>query len=116
VARHDFPGFPAFLEAAARQIGHPEAAGPARRIETLSALANLCAQAAHADGAHVEGILAKAREFRDQLHAAHRAADLMLADLDSERGTAGPSPAPDSPEPAAESSRRIGGRATSHTT
>jgi len=113
VARHQFPGFPVFLEAAARQIGHPEAAGPARRIEALSAFANLCAQAARADGAHVKGILAKAREFRDQLHAAHRAADLMLDDLGYERGAAVPSLAPDPPGPPAESNRRVGGRAIS---
>ena len=90
MARHHFPGFPAFLEVAARQIGHPEAERPARRIEALAAVANLCAQAAVAEGPHVAGILAKAAEIRDQLHAAHRAADLMLADLRSARAAGSP--------------------------
>ena len=80
-----FPGYPAFLDAAAAALGHPESAGPARRISTLSALANLCAQAAHGDRAHVEGILAKAAEFRNQLATALRAAELMLADVEAGR-------------------------------
>ena len=46
VAKYSFPGSPAFLEAAATQVGHPEAAGPARQIATLAALANLCARPA----------------------------------------------------------------------
>ena len=62
-----FPGYPAFLEAAAAEIGHPEAAGPTRRIVTLTALANLCAQASRGEQAHVAGILAKAAEFRARL-------------------------------------------------
>ncbi len=81
-----FPGFPAFLEMAAVEIGRPEAAAPARRITTLAALANLCGQASQSDDAHVPSILAKAAEFRDQLHAAYRAAELMLADLRDRRG------------------------------
>ncbi len=80
-----FPGYPAFLDAAAAELGRPETAGPARRIATLTALANLCAQAAHGDRAHVEGILAKAAEFRDQLATALRAAELMLADVEAGR-------------------------------
>ena len=85
----------------------------AAAVEALAALANLCAQASQADGAHVEGILAKACEFRDQLHAAHEAADLMLADI--RRGRGAPAPGPSiRPAPPAESNRRVGGRAMSH--
>ena len=47
--RYSFPGYYVFLEEAARQIGHPEASAPARRITPLSALGNLCAQAGVAD-------------------------------------------------------------------
>jgi hypothetical protein len=83
LARHPFPGYIAFLDDAARQIGRPGAAAPARRIGTLAALANLCAQAAEADEADVPGILARAREFRDQLRAAYLAADMMLTDAES---------------------------------
>ena len=49
VARYIFPGFPAFLEAAAKQLGHREAVSPARRISILTAVAKLCAQASIAD-------------------------------------------------------------------
>ena len=104
--RHHFPGFPAFLDAAAEQIGRPEAAGPARRIEALAALANLCAQAAEADEAHVEGILVKAAEFRDHLHAAHRAAELMLADVQAGRVPAQPASPPGPPRTAPDPGRR----------
>jgi hypothetical protein len=86
VAKHPFPGFPAFLARAAAEIGRPEAADPARRITTLAAVANLCAQAADAELAHVPAILAKATEFCDQLQAAWRAAELMIADLRAGRG------------------------------
>jgi hypothetical protein len=80
-----FHGYPAFLESAAAELGRPESAGPARRIASLTALANLCAQAAEGDLANVEGILAKAAEFRDQIATALRAADLMLADVEAGR-------------------------------
>ena len=86
-----FPGYPAFLEAAAAELGHPESADPARRIAPLTALANLCAQASHGDPAHVAGILAKAVEFRDQLATALRAAELMLASVEAGRA---PTPRP----------------------
>jgi hypothetical protein len=80
-----FPGFPRFLEQAATELGRPESIGPARRITPLTALANLCAQAARADTAHVDGILAKAAEFRDHLATALRAAELMLAEVEAGR-------------------------------
>lgn len=67
------------------ELGHPETVGPARRIPALVALANLCAQAAHGNPAHVEGILAKAIEFRNQLATALRAAELMLLDVEAGR-------------------------------
>jgi hypothetical protein len=82
VSNYTFPGYPSFLEAAAQQIGRPGTEGPARRIATLSDLANLCAQASVADPAHVPAIMAKAGEFRDQLHAAYTAAELMIAEVD----------------------------------
>lgn len=76
--RDPFPGYPPYLEAAAAALGCPEAADPARRVSTLAALANLCAQAAVAEDRAVPIILAKAEEFRDQLRVAARAAELML--------------------------------------
>ncbi len=89
---YPFPGYPAFLDAAAMQLGHPEAAGPARRIATLAALADLCAQAGGAAPGHVPAILARATAFRDQIHVALRAADLILADVSAARRPAGASP------------------------
>jgi hypothetical protein len=80
-----FPGYPSFLEAAAIELGLPRSSGPARRIRALTDLANLCAQASSGDLAHVDGILAKATEFRDHLAIALRAADLMLADVEAGR-------------------------------
>lgn len=79
--RYHFPGYPAFLDAAAAGIGRPEAAGPARRNATLAAVATLCAQAAEAEGRHVAGILAKAEEMAEQLRVAHLASELMIADV-----------------------------------
>jgi hypothetical protein len=76
-----FEGYPKYLDAAALDIGHPEAAIPARRIATLSAIGILCAQAVSGRPEHLPGILAKAEEFRNQLHAAYRAAQLMIEDI-----------------------------------
>lgn len=86
VARYTFPGFFGFLKDAALQIGHPEAEGPARKVLALAALANLCAQAGEADSGNVEGIMAKAEEFRDQLHAAYAAAELILIEVNTALG------------------------------
>lgn len=83
---YTFPGFRSFLEAAACQIGRPEAEAPARRITTLSALANLCAQATVSERANAPAIMAKAAEFRDQLHAAYAAAELMIAEVNQSLG------------------------------
>jgi hypothetical protein len=82
-----FPGFPIFLELAESELDRPGSAGPARRISALTELANLCAQAARSPSAHVEGILAKAAEFRDQISVALRAAELMLDDVETGRRT-----------------------------
>lgn len=95
MTRHSFPGFPRYLDRAAESIAHPEASIPARRIAPLAALANLCAQASTADDENVAGILAKAAEFRHQLHVAAIAADLMLEDAQ------GSKPAADDPSPIA---------------
>ena len=76
-----FPGYPAYLEAAAGQIARPESARGAGRLVALTALANLCAQASRAEPSHRDAILLKACEFRDQLAVALRAADAMLADV-----------------------------------
>jgi hypothetical protein len=93
-----FPGYPSYLDAAAADLGRPEAARPARRIATLSALANLCAQASVASPADIPSILAKADEFRDQLYIAYWAAELMLDELRTELGQA-PSPTKSTPKP-----------------
>jgi hypothetical protein len=97
VPRYQFPGSPAFLDAASAEIGRPEATGPARRVETLATVATLCAQAADADARHVEGILAEAAALGDQLRAAHRAAELMLADVRA--GRSATKAAPESADP-----------------
>jgi hypothetical protein len=86
VTNYTFPGFRPFLEAAACQIGRPEAEGPARRITTLSALANPCAQATVSERANAPAIMTKAAEFRDQLHAAYAAAELMIAQVNQALG------------------------------
>jgi hypothetical protein len=99
VTHYTFPGYPAFLEAAARQIGHPEAEAPARRITTLSALANLCAQAGTARQEQAPAVMAKAAEFRDQLHAAYRAAELMLTEVNRSLGLDQSTPTPEPPTP-----------------
>ena len=78
--RYRFPGFHEFLHDAAARIGRPEAEAPARRITTLSALANLCSQAGSAQPADAPAIVKKASEFRDQLLAAYEAAELILAE------------------------------------
>lgn len=80
-----FPGYPAFLESAAAELGRPELAAPAGRIVPLTALANLCAQAALAPESHAPGILAGAAEFRDQIAIALQAAEQMLAEVEAGR-------------------------------
>ncbi len=79
--RYTFPGYPAFLERAAEDLG----LAPAGRSAPgpLAAMANLCAQASTAEPAHVPEILAEAAAHRDHLLVAARAAGLMLADVAS---------------------------------
>jgi hypothetical protein len=89
VSSYVFPGYPSFLESAATELGHPESAAPAGRIVPLTALSDLCAQATQGDPAHVQGILSKAVEFRDQLAVALRAAELILADIEVSRSRSG---------------------------
>jgi hypothetical protein len=90
VSSYVFPGYPAFLESAAAELGLPGSAGAAGRIVPLTALANLCAQAAHGDPAHASDILARAAEFRDHLAVALRAAELMLLDVEAARDRSTP--------------------------
>jgi hypothetical protein len=78
VIRYRFPGFFEYLAASSARTGLPDAELPARKNPTLSALANLCAQAGCADPAAAAGIVAKAAEFRDQLLVAYEAAELIL--------------------------------------
>lgn len=80
-----FGGKTAYLEAAARKRGRPELARAAGRQPALIDLANLCAQASRADAEHVETILAKAAEFREQLAVAFRAADAMIVGVRAAR-------------------------------
>jgi hypothetical protein len=96
VSSYVFPGYPAFLESAASELGLPGSARAAGRIVPLTALANLCAQAAHGTPAHAPGILARAAEFRDQIAVALWAAELMLAEVEAARGL---SPSEDRGEP-----------------
>jgi hypothetical protein len=74
-----------FLESAAADLGRPELAAHAGRIVPLTALANLCAQAALAPESHAPGILAGAAEFRDQIAIALQAAERMLAEVEAGR-------------------------------
>lgn len=100
-----FRGYPEYLEVAAVELGLPETVAAARRIAALAALANLCAQAIHAEPTQVDGILAQAERFRDQLRAAARAAELILGDV---RGLLGLSPEEEAtvaPSPAAATAR-----------
>ena len=107
-----FPGHPGFLESAAAELGHPESAALAGRIVPLTALANLCAQAALAEPSHVAGILAKAAEFRDQIAVALLAAERMLAAVGADRdhpsdpGASGEPSTSSSPAPDARKARK----------
>lgn len=78
---YTFPGFPVYLHKAAAELGCLEAERPAHRITTFTAMANLCAQVGSVPSRDASAIVAKAMEFRDQLHVAYRAANLMLEDV-----------------------------------
>lgn len=73
-----FTGYPEYLEMVSKTIGHPEAAGPARRLTALGDVANLCAQASLADPTNAKDIMSKAEAFRDQLHVAYLASSKMI--------------------------------------
>lgn len=75
-----FPGYPSYLKAAAIRLGR-SVVSDARHVAALAKMADLCAQAAEADAAHVADILHAAGEFRDQIHVAYLAAEQMLSDL-----------------------------------
>lgn len=89
VAPYTFPGFIPFLEQAAQDLGHPEAAHPARRISALTSLANLCSQVPGTADAQASAILAKAEEFRDQILVAYLASERMLQAVRMSQGMAG---------------------------
>jgi len=93
VNRCSFRGYPSYLQTAAQAIGRPEAALPARRIEAVTQLSSLCAQAACAPDDEAQAILRRADAYRDQLRVALQAAEAMLADLRSTRGFAPSAPA-----------------------
>ena len=98
--RYQFPGPPAFLDAAAAENGRPEAALAARRDSTLNAVASLCAQAADGQAGHVAGILAEAERCVDRLRAALGAAEQMIEHVRLGRADAPqPEAAPLSPIP-----------------
>lgn len=86
MSTYRFPGFTTFLDSAAREIGRPEASAPARRITTLSSLANLCSQVEDADPVAARTILERAAEYRDQLLAAYIAAERMLDEVSTAAG------------------------------
>lgn len=110
MARYHFPGFPAFLEIAAAEIGHPELSVTARRDSTLAAVATLCAQAADADPRHVAGILAEAESLSLRLLAAFRASEMMLADVRDGRAPSPPTESPRRPRTTAKPVETRGGR------
>ena len=79
--RYSFPGYPIFIQRATREIGCVVAERPIHRTTTLTAMANLCAQATTVDPKNAPAILEKALELRDQLHVALHAADLILQEV-----------------------------------
>lgn len=92
--RYAFPGYPAFVERAASELGIAPAPSGGPSPGPLAALANLCAQASTAESAHVAEILAAAGAFRDRLLVAARAAELMLAEVERARSAAPATAAP----------------------
>ena len=82
-----FTGYPEYLDEVSKTIGHPEAAGPARRLTALGDVANLCAQASLADPINAKDIMRKAEAFRDQLHVAYLASSKMIEELSGMKTT-----------------------------
>jgi hypothetical protein len=118
--RYTFPGYPAFLERAAEELGLAPSPAGGSSPGPLAALANLCAQASTAEAAHVAEILAEAATFRDRLLVAARAAGLMLAEVTQARSATEPEPPAPAPlpdrvaEPARPRHTRPPNRPTSH--
>jgi hypothetical protein len=83
-----FPDTAAFVEAAAAELGRPEAAARARRLAALAAVGRLCGRAAGADAARSADLLATAASLCDGLRVAARAAELMRIDAGATTATA----------------------------
>jgi hypothetical protein len=81
MGRSAFPGFPAFLEHAAKLLGFAPALVSGAPPAALAALSNLCAQASTAEPRHVPQILEEAASLRDRLIVAAKAAELMMDDV-----------------------------------
>ncbi len=110
-----FPGYPAFLDGAAAELGLPSHAAGGGPPAALAAIANLCAQAATAEPGHVGQILGEAAAIRDRMLVASRAADLMLSEVARAREATDPEPSPRA-EPADEPARNRPGRPASRPT
>jgi hypothetical protein len=81
VSRYNFPGYPAFIEAAAIDLGLSANTYCARRDDAIALIASLCAQAADGESKCVEGILVEAERYVQQLRLGLRAAELMIANV-----------------------------------
>jgi hypothetical protein len=79
--RYVFPGLGVFIERAVERDGRGESALAARMNPTLSALANLCAQAEAAGPERARSIILNAMGFRRQLQIALQAAGLMIEEV-----------------------------------
>jgi hypothetical protein len=79
--RYVFPGLGVFIERAVQREGRGNSAPAARTNPTLSALANLCAQAEAAGPENARSIMLNAMEFRHQLQIALQAADIMIEEV-----------------------------------
>ena len=108
--RYTFPGYPAFLERAAEELGLVPSPARGSSPGPLAAMANLCAQASTAEAAHVDEILAEAATFRDRLLVAARAAGLMLSEVVQASTAAATEPPPAAPPAPARSPRDPGTR------
>jgi hypothetical protein len=97
LVRYTFPGYPAFLERAAEELGLAPMLLGRSSPGPLASMANLCAQASTAEPAHVAAILAEAGAFRDRLRVAARAAELMLAEVEQARTAVAAEPPPPAP-------------------
>jgi hypothetical protein len=81
-----FPGFPEFLDRAAAVLDVPEARLEARRVPSVAAVANLCAQADRGDTERALQILEQAQGILDQLRVATLGVEMMLAQAFADHG------------------------------